>query len=607
MALGAQKKRYAPALALLAALVLLHVLSLTRDPDVFWHLRTGAEAVRTKSTLPIDTFSYSYEGAYWRHKDLLAAIVLYLGFARLGYAWFAVVKALAAAAMIAAYSAMPPPERRSPFVLLVTMGAVLDSFWLIERPYLFSMALFAVMLALVERAERRRARASAKGLARTFAPLIAVTFAWTWLHRFAFFGHAMVAWVALSSALALLGKNRPTLRILFGAPPRLRFVAAAFSAAALSPLCALANPSGRFAFTTGFESVSQMDKLRVFFEWKRVGPFELARAFPVMMALTTVAFVWAGARLAIALRRRDEHSPIRAWHALLLATLAVMTADSVRWFMYLAMAAALAVTCLLAEALADRSLPKGSLLAAGALFLVLLRLEQGDARVGVGEDESWSPKGAVAFARERGLTGRVANSYDFGGYLLWTMWPDVKVLVDGRHLQLYPIDFPLRCLEAEKHAAEFWPMRADGATWALGTNEPGKIAFGFLARDPAWALVYWSDTANVYVRKDAHPDLLPLAFRYVDPYDVAASIVRATGESKGDPATLAAIVREIQRMLDASPDATRPTIALAAFWQLLGPTHAAERDAALAHLLLVTHDAPEMVELARSIKGAPPR
>jgi hypothetical protein len=58
---------------------------------------------------------------------------------------------------------------------------LVDSFWLVERPNLFSMALFAGALALVERARRLRQSASFEGIARALGPVVALDVLWSCL------------------------------------------------------------------------------------------------------------------------------------------------------------------------------------------------------------------------------------------------------------------------------------------------------------------------------------------------------------------------------------------------------------------------------------------
>jgi hypothetical protein len=77
-------------------------------------------------------------------------------------------------------------------------------------------------------------------------------------------------------------------------------------------------------------------------------------------------------------------------------------------------------------------------------------------------------------------------------------------------------------------------------------------------------MVYWSDTAAVYVRRDAHPELEALRYRFVDPYDPVRSVLGAL-RTAASPETTAAIGREVHRMLVASPASPRALIAQALY------------------------------------------
>jgi hypothetical protein len=209
----------------------------------------------------------------------------------------------------------------------------------------------------------------------------------------------------------------------------------------------------------------------------------------------------------------------------------------------------------------------------------------------------------VDFAAAQGLGGRVANALDFGGYLLWTSPKSMRVLVDGRRDLAYDPAFVRRALQSEHDSTIFSAMRAeDGITWALASNAPGQTGDAFLARDPSWALVYWSEPAAVYVRREAHSDLSSLMYRYVDPSNVPLSIARAVAQSRGDTSILGGILGEVRRMLDASPDSLRANVALLALLDGLGPARRRERDALLDNLLLLTRDEPDMGAIVRSFE-----
>ncbi|MGH7294987.1 MAG: hypothetical protein ACRELB_08640, partial [Polyangiaceae bacterium] len=146
----------------------------------------------------------------------------------------------------------------------------------------------------------------------------------------------------------------------------------------------------------------------------------------------------------------------------------------------------------------------------------------------------------------------------------------------------------------------------DGVTWAFGVNFPGKPGYGFLARDPAWSLVYWSEKAAVYTLRAAHPDLEDARFRYVDPRDPAGSVTSAMMGARGDPAVVAGVGREIARMLEASPDSPRAALCLAIYHHLQGPSHRAARDAALDLLLRSAHGDPRYEAIAAGMRAMPP-
>ncbi len=56
-------------------------------------------------------------------------------------------------------------------------------------------------------------------------------------------------------------------------------------------------------------------------------------------------------------------------------------------------------------------------------------------RSGKGPIVNFYPEKAISFIRESGLQGRLYNSYENGGYLLWRLAPEIKVFIDGRGLE----------------------------------------------------------------------------------------------------------------------------------------------------------------------------
>ena len=542
----------AVAVAVAVAAALLLSWAPARDPDLWWHLATGRAVLATRSTLPVDPFSFSFAGAPWRYKDLVADVALWSAFAHGGFAALLVVRLGCAAAMALGFSLV----LKRPLALTIALGAMLVLPWA-DRPNLLSLALFPTVLALLER--------------RRFGWLVLVTWVWIVLHRAALLGYVLIA----ARALELVVTER-----------RSRQTWTAVGCAIAAPLVGLVNPAGRAAFTSGVD-VAGSAILRMYIaEWKELGA---AAWWSWPGALAAVALAAVAARLVQA-RRRGQAAEVGLWHLALVVGFAILATRSVRFLPYLGLVSTYAI----ARVVDARPRPTArawTALAAVALVTLAFVARRG-APFALGEDASVEPVGAVAFARTHGLDGPLQHSYEFGGYLLWR---GVRVLVDGRLDQVYPPSFVADCIRAERYPAVRARLPLAGVTWALGSNHPARWTHRDLFADPAWAEVYWSDAASVYVKRAAHPELMSLAFAVIDPgapEPAAANAVRSR-----DPARIAAARDELSRMLAASPTSVRANRALAIYFHLLG--RAAERDTVLGAL-----PPEEAAELRRRFSAA---
>jgi hypothetical protein len=546
-----------------------------RDPDLWWHLATGRLALATHSTLPADPFSFSFAGAPWRYKDLVADVLLWSCFQHGGFVALLLLRLGCAAAIALGWRLLSS----RPLPLVVAVGATVLLMPWADRPNLLSLALFPTVLALLER--------------RRFAWLVLVSWVWIVLHRAALLGYVLLGARALELLGARLCARWPRLSLVAGEPPSTRTLMAAFVAATAAPLVGLCNPSGRAAFASAVD-VAGSDVLRMYIaEWKQLGPAALANGGGALAAVATLAVV---TRLVVALRRRTR-APVDVWHLLLLALFAVLSTRSVRWLPYLDLAAALALL-LLVDELRPRLERAATALAVATLMTLALVARHGTP-FSLGEDRSLQPVGAVDFARAHGLHGPLLHSYEFGGYLLYR---GARVLVDGRLDQVYPAAFVATCIQAERNPSLLARLPLDGVTWAVGSNGEARFTHRYLFSDPAWAEVYWSEAASVYVTRAAHPKLAPFAFAVIDPS--APELSAAQSARSGDPRRIEAARLELERMVAASPTSVRANGALAIYFHLLGRT--LERDTVMKLLRAVAPDHPAVRALdARFTSSAP--
>ncbi|MCA1663654.1 MAG: hypothetical protein LC659_05200, partial [Myxococcales bacterium] len=357
----------------------------------------------------------------------------------------------------------------------------------------------------------------------------------------------------------------------------------ALAAAVVAPMVGVVNPEGLAAFTTGL-GVAESRMMRLYIaEFKVLG---LPALWSWSGACGAVALAAVGARLVVALRRR-ERAPVDGWHIGLIVLFAALAMRSLRFVPYLTLVAALPLVLLVDEAMPRMQAARARTALAALALVVLAVVARRGAPIALGYDERVVPVAAVDFARAHGLDGPVLDSFEFGGYLIFR---GVPVLVDGRLDTLYPPAFVATCIQAERKPALLDRLPLDGVGWALGSNNEQRWTHRYLFADAAWAEIFWSEAASVYVRRDRHPELVPLAFTTIDP--AAPELAAANAVRSHDPARIAAAHHELGRMVAASPTSVRANRALAIYFHLLGRT--VERDTVMR--ALEPEDAAELHE-----------
>lgn len=123
------------------------------------------------------------------------------------------------------------------------------------------------------------------------------------------------------------------------------------------------------------------------------------------------------------------------------------------------------------------------------------------------------PSGAADFLRSHGLSQPMFNTYEYGGYLIWSLWPQQRDFVDGRALNesvyqdyrriLYNAESPANVLGAEsqrlldKYAVRVIVMNT--FEYVTGAFYPLALALGNpLTTD--WKLVYEDPQSLVFLR-----------------------------------------------------------------------------------------------------------
>ena len=116
------------------------------------------------------------------------------------------------------------------------------------------------------------------------------------------------------------------------------------------------------------------------------------------------------------------------------------------------------------------------------------------------------PVEAATFVAENHLPKNLYNTYDWGGYLMWTLFPDYQVFWDGRSDSVEMFDLGLTVMRGDQgwrgilDRFEVNTVVSKACTVDTGQHYP---LLDRLREDPAWALVFADQSALVFVRRSA--------------------------------------------------------------------------------------------------------
>jgi hypothetical protein len=113
------------------------------------------------------------------------------------------------------------------------------------------------------------------------------------------------------------------------------------------------------------------------------------------------------------------------------------------------------------------------------------------------------PYQAVEFIKNNHPAGPMFNSYNWGGYLIFKLWPEYPVYIDGR-TDLYNDAFIRRYIDVMV-ANDGWQqtLAEDGIN--LVFVETNSTLAKFLRQNPAWIEIYRDETAIIFNRKESLP------------------------------------------------------------------------------------------------------
>lgn len=471
----------------LLALVILTARNVT-DPDSGWHFRTG-EYIVTTGTIPhADMFSFTATGQPWVTHEWLAEVMMYLLLSTGGtgalIAFFALV---AAAAFALLYWRCPGKPYVAAFVVLLAALAAAP-FWG-TRPHTLSLLYASACLAILDHYRR-------SGNARTLWWLIPLMVLWANSHGSFVLEPILIGTYLVGAAgeRVLFPHEQAELKLALW--PLLRILI-------LCTLAILLNPNGLTLYAYPFQTLGSRAIQTLIQEWQ-APDLHAAEIQPFLwLLLATVAgLAWS--------RRRVNLVDIILFVGLTFAGLRNVRQISI-WVLIAAPLLATAVFDLL-ESLGWKAVPESRPNAKGSLrflnwALLLLFVLAAILRIATLVQEEpiaeskYFPVAAVNFVRAQRLNGPLFNRYDWGGYVLWQLYPNERVFIDGRS-DLYGLtdDSIVRAYLAAYTGQTNWREPLDRYHIRLVIVDPQAALAKLLGEEPQWTRVFSDQQAVVFTR-----------------------------------------------------------------------------------------------------------
>jgi hypothetical protein len=461
------------------------------DSDTWWHLRAGQTMAETKTILTTDIFSHTKAGSAWINHSWLAQLFWY-GLSALG-GWPGLGLGLALI-VTAAFWLVWQQSEGNLYVkaFAIILGAIASSLVWAARPQMVSFFFAALVAFLLNRFKR------GGGTLLPWLPLIVLV----WVNSHGGFAIAFILLIcygmgeAFNALTRRPGKDTQTLS------------RSAWKQLLLTTLICLAvvavNPYTWQMWLYPFRTVG-IGVLRDFIaEWQSPDFHQpIVQPFLAMLLLLL-------ASIARSNRKVDwtDLALVGGW-----TTLSLFAVRNVAIFAVVCTPVLIRYASLALEAQfgpltigRKRRLSRPFYLFNWGLLILIILGAIGQtvttlspAAIEKAEAERF-PAEAVAFIQQTQPPGPIFNSYNIGGYLMYQLWPDYPVFVDGR-TDLYDDDF-LRTYLQTVNALPGWQTHLDQYSIKMIVTEK-HIPLAFtLQNEPDWDKIFEDDQTLIFVQRN---------------------------------------------------------------------------------------------------------
>jgi hypothetical protein len=445
--------------------------------DMWWHLSTGRYILQNHGVPHTEPFSATIAGQPWTIHEWLSEVVFYFAYSMIGSAGLLLLTAFVLTlAFWLAYARSGGPLFAR--ILSLALGVWAASPIFSVRPQIFSYVLASAFLLVLSRYFQ-------KGSHRLLILLPALMFFWVNFHGGYLMGFTLILLFAAGAVADRFAGQAD-------APTTKRRLVWLLLACVACLLAVPLNPNGFAMFTYPIALLRAWGAQTDIMEW-RSPDFHMAifRPYAVLMLL-------AVAVLALSPKRP------RPSQILLFVFFSYVSLYSMRnlpFFVLLVFPLLAEYAFLPAWKFPAWRLGLQKAFQAAAVLLaavVCANVVSSHIALELDREQSFFPARAASFLDAQKLPAPLFNSYDFGGYLIWRLYPRYRVYIDGR-TDVYGRKFFDDFIQVYQVNADPRPtLNHAGIRTVL--VEPRSNLAAFLRTQSDWKRVYEDPVAVIFSR-----------------------------------------------------------------------------------------------------------
>jgi hypothetical protein len=397
------------------------------DSDTWWHLRAGQEILEQREIITTDSFSLTRQGEPWIYPGWISQVALYQVFTQFSFAGMNVFTGLMTfIAFVFVWQLLKGKELLKAFVILLAV-ATTSVYWS-ARPQIISFALSGATIFILERARERKVR--------TLWSLPILMILWVNAHGGFAIGFIFLALYLSADLLDLLvemiDNHKQTRELWLG---HRSFVVTGIIVGLVSIAAVIVNPHGPSMLLYPFKTVSIEALQNYIAEWQTPN-FHGRETWPFlgMFFLTWISLAFTKEKLYaidILIPLGIGYLSLTAARNIALFGLAVLPV------LYRHLNSV--VENILLRRKPSEDLPEGLTRKLNWLLLFLFLLAAGlkisrelPDEVNQERIAEQLPLEAFDKLEREGYSGQLFNSYNWGGYVVWRLYPSYYSFVDGR-------------------------------------------------------------------------------------------------------------------------------------------------------------------------------